>query len=236
MSKPLAVLPIEALFPQASDLSVVSVLGPIDDYSDELTPSERRSIKHAVAKRQREFAAGRIFARWAMQALGVPPTSLPLTLRKGPRWPAGMTGSISHSPKLAWVVAANTQHLLGVGVDLEQCERVKPELHERLFTTTERQQIGTDKALAASLFCAKEAVYKATQPTAGRYIGFLEVEVLLDVSTGIFSMRYLGDHEPSALMEQGRGFVCTRDEHALALFTIPPASEDLSQTQQTRKV
>lgn len=236
MSKPLAVQPIDVLFPQASALPIVSVLGPIADYSDKMTPSERRSINKAVAKRQREFAAGRFFARNAIQALGVPTASLPLTPRNGPQWPLGITGSISHSAKLAWVVAATTEHLLGLGADLELCERLKPELHEKLFTASERQQIGTDVALATSLFCAKEAVYKATHPTAGRYIGFLEVEVDLDVSTGTFSMRYLGKHKPSALMEQGRGFVRTCAEHALALFTITPSSEASEPIQATRPV
>ena len=233
------------LFPGMDNLPITSVLAAIGDHRASLAEIEQESVANAVPKRQREFAAGRVFARAAMAHLGLPPTAIPALDNRAPQWPAAMLGSISHSDTLAWVVGAlRSSQLQGLGADIERLRRVQPALYPKLFTETEQERLqalaaeqpGTfsveraplnqserEQQLATLWFSGKEAVYKATAPIAGAFIGFQEVELVPSIDGLRFSMRYLGSHEPSAVMEQGRGYFCLRDDHALALFTIPSA-------------
>lgn len=239
------VRPVADLF-AALELPVCSVLGPVRDYSQALMPAERAGLARAVAKRQREFATGRAFARTAMAALGLTAAAVPAASNRAPQWPPGMLGSISHSDELAWVVACRDDQSLvrGLGADLERLERLGSELHDKLFTSAERLQlqhlaeqgtlpwsepaptapIGPEQCLqlwATLWFSAKEAVYKATAPIAGAYIGFQEVELVAVADGAQFTMRYLGEHAPSRIMELGQGYLTLQRQHALALFVIP---------------
>lgn len=223
--------PIAALFPAAGSLTVWSVRAAVADYTESLFASERAAVAKAVDKRRREFATGRYLARQALSAMALPAVALVQRPDRAPQWPQGVIGSISHSDAQAWVVASRSGPLLGLGADIERLGRLHSDLHDKLFTAAERAQIGSTGAqLATALFCAKEAVYKATQPLAGAFIGFQEVEVQLQADAGQFQMRYLGTHGPSAIMEQGAGYLRYEADHALALFVIPqpalqPASE-----------
>ena len=211
----------------ASDvlLSVRCRLGPISDLVNELLPEERCAIERAVPKRQREFATGRVFARQLLHGLldgsDALPIALPAAPDRSPRWPTAVAGSISHSDRLVWVaVAPRSAGVRGLGIDVERRHRLPRELHDKLFVESERAAIaaGPDD-FPTWLFTAKEAIYKATRPLAGAFIGFTEAECTMDAG-GSFTVRYLGNHDPSAIMEQGRGYVMQDDDHVFALFMI----------------
>ena len=61
-----------------------------------LFPAEEAVVRTAGPRRRAEFTAGRACARAALAALGLPAAPV-LAGRAGePRWPAGVTGSITH--------------------------------------------------------------------------------------------------------------------------------------------
>lgn len=233
--------PVQALFTQYDVPEVLSVLGPIGNYLSHLHPIERDSVSNAVTKRQREFATGRMFARILMGALDLPLDSIPAGPNRAPQWPSSLCGSISHSDELAWVIGVPGAHprVRGLGADIERLQRLQADLNDKLFTAAERQRLHTlaadptnlllsgvadararEQQLATLWFSAKEAVYKATAPIAGAFIGFQEVELLPSADGLQFTMRYLGEHQPSAIMEQGSGCLRVQNNHALALYTI----------------
>lgn len=216
-----AAQPLAAWFPAMPD-SAQSVFGPIADYRSALLPGEARAVDRAVESRQREHATGRVFARTAIAALGIVAAPLLTGPAREPIWPAGIVGAISHSRSLAWAAAARQDSgIIGLGIDLEQFGRLQPSLYRRLFTREEVRFIeATDAESATLLFSAKEAIYKAVFPLAGRFIGFQEVELTINAQRNAFRVRYLGDHEPNRVMEQGSGYLRSDNDCAFSAFAI----------------
>ncbi|HEX7238844.1 MAG TPA: 4'-phosphopantetheinyl transferase superfamily protein [Longimicrobiaceae bacterium] len=163
-------------------------LREIGDHADSLFPVERQTVARAVAKRTREFSTGRLCARAAMSALGVPPHPVPVGPQREPVWPDGVVGTISHGGALCLAAAARQDHLLGLGIDLEVGDPLDPELRRLICTPDELRGIpawpdaGVDPHKL--VFSAKEALYKALFPRAQRFIDFLEVEIGVDVGAG----------------------------------------------------
>lgn len=74
----------------------------------------------ASARRRQQFLAGRACAALALEQTGHPgPFGLPIGLDRRPVWPAGFTGSITHSQGLALAVTARSSEVLSLGLDLE---------------------------------------------------------------------------------------------------------------------
>ncbi|NIP14450.1 MAG: 4'-phosphopantetheinyl transferase superfamily protein [Pseudomonadales bacterium] len=110
----------------------------------------------------------------------------------------------------------------GIGIDLEEADRVSAELHEKLFTPAEQARYAeAQHGWADLLFSAKEAVYKAVNPIVGKYIGFQEVEVDVAFSEQRFVARYVGGHAPNAVLERGAGYFLFAEQHVFSLFIIP---------------
>ncbi len=195
----------------------VGVAGEVRDYP--LLDAEQPLVERAVAKRKREFASGRHFARLALERLGQAPVAISRDEYRRPIWPAGVVGSISHTDTLAAVVVA-ASGLQGVGVDIEHCDRVTEELQPRLLTEAEMARHWHDAREPAVIFSAKEAGYKAINPIVGEFIGFQAAEIDLDWTQGRFTIRYIGDHEPNRLLETGEGQFCFVGEQVVTLFFI----------------
>ena len=196
-------------------------VGPSLDCVDALFAEERGAIERAIPKRQREFATARTYARTLLADRGLTPGPIPSDEHRAPRWPESVVGSISHTDALVWVAVCETRSgIRGLGIDVEQRHRLPSELHDKLFVASELEAVakGGDD-FATWLFSAKEAIYKATRPLAGAFIGFTEAECTMS-SDGTFTVRYLGDHAPSGVMNQGRGYVRQDAEHVYALFMI----------------
>ena len=211
---------VDRLLPALPQIQLVAAR--VTDHSAALRPEERPAVERAAPRRIREFATGRLAARRALDALGLPDHAIPRADGRAPCWPAGVVGSITHTRDLAVAGAALAADVCGLGIDLEGAERVGPELHARLFTARERAELDPhDAARAALLFSAKEAGYKAVYPNVGRFIGFHEAEVAVDPPSGTFRLRYVGDHRPNRIMDAGEGLFCQFEQYVLTVFMIP---------------
>jgi 4'-phosphopantetheinyl transferase EntD len=194
----------------------------VDDYRRELLAAELPAVERAVEKRVCEFATGRHLARIGMEKLGLPPREIPRGEDRQPLWPAGCLGSITHAGEMAIAVMAAAGRVRGVGIDLEEADRVTVDLQGRLLTAAERAaSAGADPRLPGLIFSAKEATYKAVHPLVGRFIGFHEVEVDVAWRPQTFRLRHVGDHEPNRVMESGEGYFAFFERYVLTLFIIP---------------
>lgn len=161
---------------------------------DGLLPEESALVARAVASRRQQFAAGRACAHRALADLAAARGPLLIGDRRSPRWPEGVTGSISHTEGYAvavvarlgaTVTAAGDAVVRTVGIDAEQVGRVSEDLHGRLFLEPERQRLAQlpppERAeQATAMFAAKEAFYKAQFPVTGAWVGFHDVELRPD--------------------------------------------------------
>lgn len=133
-------------------------------------------LPHAVAKRQHEYLLGRLAAHAALRAAGCPaPEAWVGRVERRPVWPAGMTGSISHSDTLVLALAAPvTPQLRAVGVDVES-QAAAPDTVRALdacFDLGERQALERHPHGVLAGFALKEALYKCLQPLVGGWIDF----------------------------------------------------------------
>lgn len=205
------------------------VIGWVNDYSEALFSAEAALVADAVAKRVREFATGRKFAHILLANFVTEPQPL-LSDDRRPLWPAGVIGSIAHSEKLAIVVGAPDDSLLGVGVDLERNDRLRTTEQRLVLTEAEHDTLADHTHTPPHLtgthyFCAKEAVYKAINPHARVMVDFQEVEINFEehAHSGCFSFRarYLGPDARTKHLDRGIGFCEPYQDHVLAHFKIP---------------
>ncbi len=158
--------------PLLPDWVRVSEMDPAMADSATLLPEERTFVAAAVARRRREFAAGRSLARGLLASLG---KEAPLCREADgrPAWPPGIVGSITHCATLAAVAIASEDDCAGIGIDIE-ANRPLPQSAARLVLGEQEQGLirHADPRLAAEallrVFCAKEALYKAIYPLARR--------------------------------------------------------------------
>jgi 4'-phosphopantetheinyl transferase EntD len=168
--------------------------GFLAEIAGETWPDELETVARAVDKRRREFVAGRVLARRALAAFGVATGPILADADRVPGWPAGFTGSIAHTDTYAAAVAAPRGDIAGVGVDVEDAPRFRPELERAILTPDEIKRLtegrdgGLRQARLAAAFCAKEAYYKAQFPLARRRLGFRDVELELDPAAGVFEV------------------------------------------------
>ncbi|MAT83607.1 MAG: 4'-phosphopantetheinyl transferase [Gammaproteobacteria bacterium] len=216
---------VASMLPRWPHVSLVA--GTIDDHADALYPEEAAAIARARAPRIREFATGRFLARRAMAELGLSAGPILKAEDRSPVWPEGVIGSLTHAADLAIAAVSRPDALAGVGIDLEQHDRVTEPLFRKLFTGAECASLALwerspdrDRA-AALMFSAKEAAYKAVYPRAGRFIGFQEAEIDIDWEARTLRARYIGDHPPNRIMSDGEGHFCFFGEYVLTVFLIP---------------
>jgi 4'-phosphopantetheinyl transferase EntD len=93
--------------------------GPIGEPGPAPHPEEEAAIARAVAKRRFEFRAGRACARQAVVELGGPAGAIGRGPAGEPIWPAGFTGSITHTDDLAAAVVARASAIRAIGLDME---------------------------------------------------------------------------------------------------------------------
>jgi 4'-phosphopantetheinyl transferase EntD len=153
--------------------------------ADVLLPEERQFLSRAMPKRIHEFAAGRLCARTGLAKLGYAGTALLMSADRAPLWPAGATGSITHTDTFCAAVVAPTRQIRALGVDAEPAQSVKPELWRRICTPQERAMLQAQdepSALAAAtlIFSAKEAFYKCQYTLTREWLGFADISVTID--------------------------------------------------------
>lgn len=153
-------------------------------YEPTIHPEEAAQVERAVEKRRREFSAARGLARSLLFRLGASTGPLLNGPDRAPLFPEGSVGSITHTAGYCGVVVGRATDYVGVGLDVEQAEPLKPELLRMILSDDERD--GYDPrdpdalARAKLVFSAKEAAYKAQYALTRNYLGFSAMRIEFD--------------------------------------------------------
>jgi 4'-phosphopantetheinyl transferase EntD len=182
---------------------VVTVTATDAMWSGTLHPAEAVCVRRAVAKRRREFTAGRLCARAALARLGVHGFPLLVGPSRVPVWPPGFVGSISHCPGFCAAAVARQDAVLSLGLDVERAGPLPPDVLARICTPAERASFARlvsragDPCPGKLAFSAKESFYKCYFPLTGAFLGFHDVEVELDPERRRFHARLRRADAPS---------------------------------------
>jgi 4'-phosphopantetheinyl transferase EntD len=160
-----------------------------------LFPEEEDIITRAVDKRRREFATARACARESLARLGIAPVPIVHGPSGAPRWPRGVTGSITHCAGYRACAVARVSDVASIGIDAEPNEETPDGVLQVIADHAERERLAALSAARPGvhwdrlLFSAKESVYKAWFPLTGRWLGFEDASVSIDRSAETFSAR-----------------------------------------------
>ncbi|WNZ07407.1 4'-phosphopantetheinyl transferase superfamily protein [Streptomyces sp. 11x1] len=153
----------------------------------ELYPEEEAVVARAVPKRRREFTLVRACARRAMEKLGVAPRAIVPGERGAPRWPDGLTGSMTHCEGYAAAALVRAVDLASLGIDAEPHDALPEGVLTAIALPTEETRLRRLTADDPSvhwdrlLFSAKESVYKAWFPLTRRWLDFSEADIEVTV-------------------------------------------------------
>jgi 4'-phosphopantetheinyl transferase EntD len=136
-----------------------------------------------VESRRKEYHEARALARNALSQLRIAPISILSGPRGEPKWPAGVTGSITHCDGYCAAAVGFRARTEPFGIDAEPHAPLSTRIAERILTTTELERL--DALLATDpdiywdkvYFSAKESIYKAIYPIMGKFMGFQDVEL-----------------------------------------------------------
>ncbi|NYZ13640.1 4'-phosphopantetheinyl transferase superfamily protein [Azospirillum sp. RWY-5-1] len=177
----------------ADDRVVVEAcrLDAVDPSPDQLHPDERPAIRQAVAKRRREFIAGRLLARRAAGRWGRPALVLPMAADRAPRWPDSLRGSITHCGQWCAAALCRATDGIAIGIDLEDHPRIDDSLVPMFMTARERHRLedhpqGERALLTTLVFSAKEAAFKAQYAVTRAPMDFQDLETAVDLAAGCF--------------------------------------------------
>lgn len=171
-------------------------------------PEEAAQVERAVLRRQVEFAAVRACARRAAGRLGMAPFALTNGPDRAPRWPVDLVGALTHTGPApgGYCAAAVARHteIVTIGIDAEKAEPLPLRLWAFVLTSSEQLGLsGSDPQrqglLAKIIFSAKECFYKAQFPLTRGFLGFQQVEVVLDLEAQTFAASLAGGAAPSTL-------------------------------------
>jgi 4'-phosphopantetheinyl transferase EntD len=194
-------------------LVVVELGGSLDEPPPEsalaeLAADERAAALAMLPRRRRTWTGGRIALRRALRAASGdgPWPAIGVDDRGAPVLPAGLSGSIAHKDEVAAAIAA-TGDGRAVGLDLEPRRPMKLALSSRVLCDDEAEHLartlvdGADRGLElARRFAAKEAIYKAIDPSLRRYVGFREVALAGDARGYEVELRFApGARAPRAV-------------------------------------
>src|SRR5437879_5639189 len=147
-----------------------------------LLPEEEHLLAGALERRRREFAAGRSCARRALARLGWPNFAVLKGPNREPIWPPGVLGSITHCGDYCAAAAGRVEELgaiQGLGIDAELNVPLPDSIAELICTPAECRSLVEAPGVNAPalLFSAKESVYKAWFPIAGRWRDYRDAEI-----------------------------------------------------------
>jgi 4'-phosphopantetheinyl transferase EntD len=145
--------------------------------------AEEAALGGAGLRRYAEFSTGRACARTALARLGVPPVPIPPGPHGEPRWPDGVTGSITHCAGYRACAVARTVQVAALGIDAEPDAPLPGGVLPAVATPAERAWLAGRMAVAGEvrwdtlLFSAKESAYKAWFPLTRTTLGFADLAV-----------------------------------------------------------
>jgi 4'-phosphopantetheinyl transferase EntD len=191
---------IATLVPAA--VVVADATGPLP--GEALLPEEEPLVANAVGRRRAEFTTVRTCARIALRELGVAPVPLLSGPKREPLWPAGIVGSLTHCDGYRAAAVARAGDVASIGIDAEPHAPLPDGILDRVSVPAERAHLGDLPAGVhwdRLLFSAKESVYKAWFPLAGRWLGFEDARLSFDPgpdpARGGFTARLLVEDLPS---------------------------------------
>jgi 4'-phosphopantetheinyl transferase EntD len=178
------------------------------------------------ADRGGQSAAVRAAAAGLLRARGVAEPHIGRSNEGAPLWPAGWTGSLSHSRTRGAAAIAPATALRSLGIDLEDPQRMKKKLWPYLMSPPELAGLDTLTESAANrrvaaVFSAKEAIYKTLAPLGGRVPGFKEVELRWSSGERFTAHLFPPRPEDAAWPRGLSGFVGQKHEHLIALAWLP---------------
>ncbi|WP_346352064.1 4'-phosphopantetheinyl transferase superfamily protein [Oceanimonas sp. AH20CE76] len=184
----------------------------------------RLGLNKASAKRRAEFMAGRRCAAEALYRLAGVHHMPAMGPKRAPVWPAGFTGSISHSDTHAAAVVARTRDYCALGVDIEPClaNNRATALLPALLTADEQTRL-TEACLGEQVtlaFSLKESLYKALYPLTQTQFYFQDAEVLASAN-GRARLRLvtgLNAHWPAGTEVAAK--YCRHGDHLITLVAI----------------
>ena len=206
-------------------VEAVEVLG--DDPTARLMPEEEHALGPAAEGRRKEFTTARNCARLALSKLGLPPTAILRGPNREPCWPAGLVGSITHCPGYRVAAVARREHFLSIGIDAEVHEALPPGVVQVVARSEELDWLQTVQQRGVwwdrVLFSAKESVYKAWYPLAGKWLGFKDALVQIDPANGTFraSLLTTGPIIEGLRLDRMEGRFCIRNGLILTFVGIP---------------
>jgi 4'-phosphopantetheinyl transferase EntD len=172
---------LQTLLP--ADVAVIGVTGDAR-YPDRLPVASQLVAKSSDHRRRNDHAAGRHCAGTALRRLGRQGEWLGSHRDGRPKWPPGVTGSITHTEGFAAAAVGEQQKFRAIGIDAEKIGGVTKDLWHRIFSTPETQWLeglhGAEQAKAAtSMFSAKEAFYKCQYELTGQWLEFRDIVLRL---------------------------------------------------------
>ena len=150
------------------------------------------NVQHAVPKRQAEYLVGRYCANKALTQLGKEVTEIRTGQHRQPLWPEGIVGSISHSNEAALACVSRSNHIIGLGIDLEEIvnSTSMEKIESSILTERDKQCFAgctlPRETLFTIIFSLKESFFKAAYAQVGKYFDFDAVSVeAIDETNGI---------------------------------------------------
>jgi len=195
---------LAALFPPGAIAAELHGAAP----SMHLSQDEIHSVRHCAEKRIRDFTSGRLCARRALKELGIEGFSLLPAKDRQPVWPAGVTGSITHTEEYSAAVVIRQGSVRSVGLDSESVAAVHEDLWPRICAPAELVSLRAVSSArrgerAALTFAAKEAFYKSQFPLTGEWIGFADVVIDLEQEPGADGVFVVTPQRPLRLQRRG---------------------------------
>ena len=176
-----------------------------------LFPQEEALLAGVADKRRHEHATARACARAALGKLRVPPAPIVSGRYGAPQWPAGVVGSITHCPGYRAAAVAWKREVTTIGIDAEPHRALPEGLLELVATQADLAHLAAmaagqpDVSWDRLLFCAKEAVYKAWFPLAGRRLDFTDVSIEFDPARTTFAANLVAEAQPAEVWSSGFG-------------------------------
>ena len=194
----------------------------VKDYTSTLSKAER-SYANAVSEvRRKQYSSGRRAVQLGLSSLNVIDSPILFDDRK-PSWPSNIVGSIAHSHSLAVALVGFKRDFRGVGIDILPKRAVSDRVRERILLEEELRFVseGGYRDRQTMFFCAKEAIYKASNPETDEFLGFKDVCVRLNQSNTEYSAKTSLPKRSSDMVAHGRGYVFSLENHWFTVFLIP---------------
>ncbi|MDF7676131.1 4'-phosphopantetheinyl transferase superfamily protein [Neisseriaceae bacterium ESL0693] len=166
-------------------ITEIDKISSIDFYKTLKTFESLNEVSNMRPKRRKEFICGRVCTRHLLNKLNYGSVNIPtLNMDGTPRWPPGITGSISHTQKMIAVCICSTFYYGTVGIDIETIMNTEQSnaVAELIFNEPEffenrpKSMFNYNRELYSTIiFSAKESIFKAIYQNSGCYFDFKNI-------------------------------------------------------------